>query len=274
MRWTLTASVQLGLTAGCLAVAIAVAPAARAGADLLVLRDGNRVETSGGWEVKGRVVVFKTAAGTLASLRLSEVDLEASEHATAEAAARRAAADEAAKKPAEKRKPVLVLTDADVARASETPAEGDGETGEEAAAGTGEEPAPGESAEEASASGETAPSTPGSESADAGKNGLVVDSWEQEGDAKGILIRGVVRNDSDQIATGVAVAVRIYDDAGGLLSRATAPLDDAVLPPGASADFRAFFPEVASFASVKFDVEGTRFEQRGEGAVEEAAPPQ
>ncbi len=273
MRWTLTASVQFGLTAGCLAVAIAVAPSPRADADLLVLRDGNRVETSGGWEVKGRVVVFKTADGTLASLRLSEVDLEASDRATAEAAARRAAAEEAAKKPAEKRKPVLVLTDADIARATETPAEGDGETVEEAAAESGEEPAAGESTE-ASASGEAAPSTPGSESAEAGKNGLVVDSWEQQGDAKGILIRGVVRNDSDQIATGVAVAVRIYDDAGGLLSRATAPLDDAVLPPGASADFRAFFPEVASFASVKFDVEGTRYEQRGEAPVEEEAPPQ
>ncbi len=55
-------------------------------ADWLVTRAGERVETEGPWEVKGQMVVFTQPGGTLSSLRVSEVDLEASEEATAETA--------------------------------------------------------------------------------------------------------------------------------------------------------------------------------------------
>jgi glutaredoxin len=102
---------------GALLLLVALAGGQVAGADWLVLRDGARVETRGEWEVKGKLVVFHNTGGKLASLRLSEVDLEASDAATAEAveAAKRAAAREAEpEKPPEKREPVLVLTDADV----------------------------------------------------------------------------------------------------------------------------------------------------------------
>ena len=68
--------------------------AAAAQADWLVTRAGERIETEGSWQVKGRMVVFTRPGGTLASMRLSEVDLDASREATARAA-------EAAARPAE-----------------------------------------------------------------------------------------------------------------------------------------------------------------------------
>ena len=58
-----------------------------ASGDWLVSRDGERIETRGPWTVKRSSVVFTAANGALSSLRLADVDLEASEKATAEAAA-------------------------------------------------------------------------------------------------------------------------------------------------------------------------------------------
>ncbi|MCP3964660.1 MAG: hypothetical protein GY719_43085 [bacterium] len=64
---------------------LAAFAATTARADWLVTRAGERVETVGGWELRGRMVVFERPGGTLASLRLSEVDLDASEAATEKA---------------------------------------------------------------------------------------------------------------------------------------------------------------------------------------------
>ncbi len=86
--------------------------AAAVHADWLVTRAGERIETRGGWEVKGRMVVFTQPSGTLSSIRLSEVDLDASAAATAEAAA--SAARPAAPAPPPPRKPTRVITTDDV----------------------------------------------------------------------------------------------------------------------------------------------------------------
>ena len=51
-------------------------------ADILVTLDGQQIETRGPWEVRGRQVVFTTPEGRLRAIRVSEVDLEASELAT------------------------------------------------------------------------------------------------------------------------------------------------------------------------------------------------
>jgi glutaredoxin len=88
--------------------------AGAAGAEVLVLKDGSRVETRGEFEVRGRRVLFKDAQGTLAALRVDDVDLEASAAANA-ASAPEARSREAA--PSPKRAPVLVLTDRDVPNA-------------------------------------------------------------------------------------------------------------------------------------------------------------
>ncbi len=94
-------------------IAAGVLCAAGVGADWLVTRAGERIETEGGWQVKGRMVVFTRPGGTLSSLRLSEVDLDASREATANAA--EAAASPAAPAPATPpRLPARVITTDDV----------------------------------------------------------------------------------------------------------------------------------------------------------------
>lgn len=89
-----------------------------AAADWLVLTDGTRVETRGGWEEREHLVVFTSADGKLTSLRATEVDLEASHRLTraaVEAAERRRAEAERGKsEPPPKREPILVLGDGDV----------------------------------------------------------------------------------------------------------------------------------------------------------------
>lgn len=178
--------------------------AASAAADVLVLTDGSRIETSGKWEQKGRQLIFTTAAGLLSTLRASEVDLAASEKATAEALAPKAEA--AAKPPAEKR-PVLVITDKDVPKA--TP---------EAIAEAGGNPA--------------APPPSGS-----GKVEVISSAIEgAEGQEIDFAVRGVVQNNSPAPVAEVQVLVsatltrendnrRVYCQAtvsGPLAPRATA----------------------------------------------------
>lgn len=103
----------LSIVVGCLLVLSF--PGATA-ADWLVTREGQSIETQGPWKTKGRMVVFTNTAGLLLSMRLSEVDLEASETLTrhrrqqAEAATE-PSAPEAAE---DTREPVLVLTNESV----------------------------------------------------------------------------------------------------------------------------------------------------------------
>ena len=61
--------------------------ASGAAADWLVASDGSRIETKGPFKVEGKLVIFTLPNGTLGSLPLSEVDLEASRSLTAQAAA-------------------------------------------------------------------------------------------------------------------------------------------------------------------------------------------
>jgi len=71
----------------------------------------------------------------------------------------------------------------------------------------------------------------------------------------------------------VAITVRILDDAGGQLGKASALVDKTFLAPGETSDFRAFFSEVASFADAKFEVTSTRFVGKGELSAPAAPPP-
>lgn len=92
----------------CLAMGLV---ASALGADWLVTREGERIETQGPWEVKKGTVVFTLPSGTLSSLRLSAVDLEASEALTAEAARPAPPPPPAGPPP-----PVLTITDKDIRR--------------------------------------------------------------------------------------------------------------------------------------------------------------
>ncbi len=195
--------------------------AAPAPADWLVGSDGERVETRGPWRVKRSLVVFTSADGTLSSLRLADVDLEASARATA--------APRAAKSPAAQpaapvaRPPVLVLRTADVGRASEPPAE----EAEEAAADEAVEQAP----------------------AEAARLPVEVIAWRQAESTgvAGLEISGTLRNDSSSIVTGAGVHVSLFDHDGELIARHDAFLDAVSIAARATTGFRALFPGVQVF---------------------------
>jgi hypothetical protein len=208
-----------------------------AGADWLVTREGARVEIKGHWQVKGKLVVFTRKDDTLASLRLSEVDLEASERATAEAveAAVAAEAAEAARETAPKveKKSRIVLTDADFRKVQAPAAAGDGEADAQTVTPGGQE---------------------GSEAAR--KETVTVASWRQaartEGD--GLDIFGVLQNAGNELATDVVLTVELFAETGEQTGTTQAVLSAPGIRPNGSITFRAAFPNVFTFAEARFNV--------------------
>jgi len=211
-------------------------PALPAKADWLVTREGARVETRGAWTVKGKLVVFQTAAGKLSSLRVAEVDLDASRRVTEEAVAAQAQAAAEPEKPAERRKSVRVITDKDVRQAA--PAPEAQPAGDEAAAEGGEKAAP----EPGPASGP----------------GLMVERWDQGNDPEKnhVVITGTLQNASGTMAADVKLKVLIFNDAGILIASSQAALRSGALPPGQKTEFKADFPGYFSFATIKFEPQG------------------
>jgi len=211
------------LTLGFLGILmIAAAPAT---ADWLVTRAGGRVETKGPWQVKGKLVVFTQAAdGALASLRLADVDLDASRKATDEAKAK-AAAPPAPQAP---KKKLAVLTD---------------EKFHKAAATVEAKPA----AAAATASPAAAATGP-----------VAVGSWKRVdtpgGD--GIEIQGTLHNETDNLLANAAVEVQLYNEAGDRIATAAGILSAPTLQPRGTVDFRAPFPGVFAFTQVKFEAKG------------------
>ncbi|HEV2845203.1 MAG TPA: FxLYD domain-containing protein, partial [Thermoanaerobaculia bacterium] len=168
-------------------LAVLLMAAAPAQADWLVTRDGGRVETKGIWKVKGKLVVFTQADGALSSLRLSEVDLEASRKATEDSKVK------AEKPPAPEppKKKLAVLTDADFKKA--TP------------------------------QGSTAP--PKAEEGQAAPPGLVsVSSWKRADQGDGLQIEGTLHNNTEDMVVNAAVEVQLYNEAGDRVGTAPALL--------------------------------------------------
>jgi hypothetical protein len=217
----------LGLTLVALLLGSGALPL-MATADILVLKDGSRVQTEGEWEVQGRLVVFRTAGGSLSSIRLDEVDLEASEAATA--AAQRAE-EEARRAPpprVERREPVAVLTDRDVARVFP-----------EALGLTDDDP-------QAAAQ---APDRPPWER----PVRLQVVDWNETPEAQGLTFVGRVRNISQELTTGLRVTATLYDHDGDVLAVTGAELSTTLLQPGQQATFRARFPGHSHYERVEFE---------------------
>ncbi|HEY9420019.1 MAG TPA: FxLYD domain-containing protein [Thermoanaerobaculia bacterium] len=195
---------------------IAAAPSR---ADWLMTREGGRVETKGAWKVKGKLVVFTQADGTLSSLRLSEVDLEASRKVTEESKV------PAGKPPAPEppKKKLAVLTDADFKKA--TP------------------------------QGSTAAAPP--EAGQAAPAGLVtVTSWKRADQGDGLNIEGTLHNNTEDMVVNAAVEVQLYNEAGDRVGTAPALLTTTSITPKGTVDFRASFPGVFSFSDVKFETKG------------------
>jgi hypothetical protein len=212
------------------AAALVVGSSSPASADWLVLRDGSGIETDGPWKTKGALVVFTLAKGGLASIRLDEVDLEASEKAS-EAARERARAEELAARREQSAAPAQpapreakwVITDADVGHV--------GEASSEAAAPTGD-------------------------AADATPTGLVVRQWgHRDLEEGGVTMFGQLENRGLNAATGIDLVISALDDAGAVLAEASATLDATTLLPGQSTRFEAALADVYAFATVDFRTE-------------------
>lgn len=211
-------------------IAATILAAAPATGDWLVTRDGARIETRGRWQVEGRGVVFTLPLNaTLSVLRQEDVDLEASAALTASARSRpttRAAGIEAVPG-----KPVLVLTNEDVA----VPAAED----------------------EADVEAEAEPEQPAEEPVE--HDPVEVVSWatrERPG-ADGLEIHGTVRNTGTGTAADIRVKVTVLDTEETLVE-SRAFLGQTGLGPGGSTTFRALLagvydvPEDPSF-SVRSD---------------------
>lgn len=219
-----------------LAAALVAVPVA---ADWLVTEEGGRVETRGAWEVKGRLVVFTTVDGDLSSMRLDDVDLEASRDATREAM--EAAAAEAApavEEEAPAPKPRRKITDADI-----PPGEGQRSRPSAAAPPEGGDGGDGDAGSE----------VPAGPAAD-----LVVTSSEAETAPDGsTLVRGRLANRGREPAVGVRLDVNLYGFDGELLATNQARLGSTALAAGEETSFVAEFGDTFSYGAMSFDPRGT-----------------
>lgn len=221
LLWSLLAVAAVAATAFLL-------PAA---ADWLVTKDGSRIQTDGPWKVQGRLVVFKRPDGTYASMRRTDLDLEASERLTlemVEAATKEAGEPES---PAEHREPIARLTEKELpSRGRLAPTADDSEASDDAS------PRP--------SAGRESP--------------LQVLSWREEGSVEdsGVGFTGQIKNTSQSMALGVTLTVTLTDEAGEQIGSTTAELTTDALPPGAIAGFRAVFPGVFNYGKASFDVTG------------------
>jgi hypothetical protein len=212
-----------------LAAALAAVPAL---ADWLVTEDGARVETKGPWQVEGRRVVFTLPNGTLSALRLTEVDLEASEQATADAL-KPPVEEIVEEKP--KREPVLVLTNADLPKALPEAAV----NGEQ-----GETPAPGGTGLE-------------------GQGGLQVVEWTTQKKDQGIEMIGRIENRGQTMMSGIRLFVQLKDEDGEVVMSRPAVLQRPSLEPNGLSNFRVPFPEMPELIGTPhFELTSTNFSVR------------
>lgn len=219
----------------CLCVA-ALRPASPARADWLVTRDGGRVETKGPWKVEAKRVVFTLKDGTLSSLRLTEVDLDASRQATTaavEEAAAAAAKAGAAPEAAPVKKSTRAFTDKDFARP----------------------PAPAAPKDETKDAGDAKPAA----ATPAATGAVKVESWKknQNQETHALEIIGSVRNMGPDLALAVSVNIRLFNPRGEQFATQAAALDTRSLHPGQNTAFKAVFPDIIDFASAKFDIQST-----------------
>lgn len=247
----------------------ALAAAGSATADVLVTRDGQRVKTRGPWEVKGRVVVFTTADGQLASLRVADVDLEASRRVSA------AAPGEEAKAPAAGGEESKAPADAGEA---EPPRRSSGRRITNADIGPGQGPPPPAEAagDEAEGEGEEA----GEAAAAPVRRELAVLGIERVTAPNGhAMLRGTVRNTAAEPALGVRLTIHLHDVDGVLAGTAQATLGSRALQPGAETTFEADFPDVYAYESMRLEPRATFLETTagddgsGDEAGAETNPP-
>jgi hypothetical protein len=253
------------------AVALATAFPLASRADWLVLRDGSRLETKGGWETRGAMVVFHRPNGAMASLRLTAVDLDASAALT-QRLAEEAARPKPVPTPVPRREPVMVLTDEDFTQV-ETPAAPASD-----AAGAGEVTIEGAGSEVSAADGEDAPAGDGqptrdgaaaNAAADGATDRLRVLDVRDDLDAVAggdLAIVGVLHNVSAATALSIGLTVQLFDEEGVMIGEKDALLGAAALQPNQRTNFRVTFPGMSRYARRDFKIRHV--------ALETAAAPQ
>ena len=236
-----TRSIRIGLVLGLLITL----PGLPAAADWLVTQDGDQVETRGPWEIKGKLVVFTLPNGTLSSMRLSDVDLDASQQLTTAKNTPPSAPVASAPQP---REATIVITDSDVAHVGP---ETLGSAAERQEAGT-----QARADQAAAASGE----------------GLTVTNWNQEFDdaIDGVVLSGTIANQSPNLHTETTLQVMLYNTDGSLAGRAAATLDNTVLQVGQSTSFRAAFAGIVGFDRPEFRINSSALIPRQDGSEGEA----
>ncbi len=223
-------------------VLVLLAFAAPAVSDVLVTQDDGRITTQGPWRVEGALVVFRLEDGSLGSMRLSAIDLDASREATEEATR---PAPPPAVAPA--RESVTTVTDRDVRRAIPAPAEA---TEPEAAAAT----------------------TAGDR--------LRVTEWRQEDlpDGSGTAIVGTVENTGPDALGRIRIQADLYNDEGTSFASHEVLVHHATLMPGQKTEFRVALPDLFAFTGVRFTTEALPLavsvpgEETGESATDDEGP--
>lgn len=204
---------------------------ADARADWLVLHDGTRFEVNGAWKFSGKQVVFTARDGMLSSLRANQVDLEASDRATAESL-QAAEPKPAATPPIFDARPKVhwSLSDKDFARRTSAATD---DSGQAPAAENGNgEPAP--------------PPAP--------KSDLKILVWSHcaEPDRNRIKVSGTLQNGGKDLATSIALKIQLLDRQGFVVGTQRAQIQKASLAAGEAMDFVALFPGAVTYETVRF----------------------
>lgn len=213
--------------------------------DWIITHDGERLETRGPWKQKGKLLVFTSPGGQLSSLRLSEVDLEASHAASRELRQASRASTQGRENETTPAAPVLVLTDGDVGRFL-GPAAPAGDTSTPTLP---IEPQPTAGSPDAT---EATPDAP----AVATPRVVVTESRELDNDGtSGTVFTGRVRNTSSEVTGNLQLTVLLFDDEGKLLISTDAQLNARTLKPGQRTEFRAEFPDPIPYSRVEYSIE-------------------
>ena len=193
--------------------------AAPAASDWLVLETGERIETRGPWKIEGSRVLFTGTNGTLSSIRLSQVNVEASEAANQPAPATAEPSQQEAERPP--RKPALVLNNSNVAKARRIESEADAEQSETSAT----------------------------------EQKLSIASWQETAaGTDGLRFGGTLQNPTDNFAVLVEVQATLFDPDGRILETARGKLPAASVGPQETQTFEVAFPTVYSYSNIEFDV--------------------
>jgi len=232
-------SKRLGIVRGAaLGLLVLGAAALPARADWLVTREGGRVETKGPWQVKGKLVIFTRAADNgLASLRLADVDLDASAKVTSEVKVQA----EAPPPPEPPKKKLAVLTDKDFRKPTPPGEEGKAEEGKPAAS----------------------------------SGPVAVGPWKRVDGDNGVSIEGTLSNTTGSMIVNAAVEVQLYNEAGDKVGTAEGLLTSTSVQPNGTVNFRASFPGVFAFSDVKFQPSGMPLDMNpaDKKPAEDKAPP-